>query len=111
MNGLEKLTKGEAEVLRQLASGMCVKEIAQARVTSVNTVRSQVKNMLEKLGVGTQLKAVAIYHQNELVETRKAALKEAGQLVRDHVFGGTGIGERVADFLDFRAARLTQPTI
>lgn len=67
MNGLEKLTRGEADVLRCLAAGMSVKEIAQARVTSVNTVRSQVKNMLAKLGVGTQLKAVAIYHRQELI--------------------------------------------
>lgn len=111
MSDLEKLTTVEKEVLDYMLQGMSVPEISRARVVSENTTRSQVKNILEKLGVNTQLKAVALVHQHQLVETRKAALKEAGQLVRDHVFGGTGIGMRVADFLDSRAARVTQPTI
>lgn len=41
----------------------------------------------------------------ERTEARAEALREAGQLVRDHLFGQVD-AERVASFLDSRAARL-----
>lgn len=105
VHGFEALTPTETEVLAQLAMGMGVAEIAEARHITLGTARHHSKTILFKLDVHSQLKAVALWHQRELAECRKEALREAGQLVRDHVLGAA-TGEQVADFLDKRAARL-----
>jgi DNA-binding NarL/FixJ family response regulator len=54
-----RLSVRESQVLRALADGLTVSEIATAWVVSEATVRSQVRGVLTKLGVGTQLAAVA----------------------------------------------------
>lgn len=55
----ERLTGREREVLANLVDGRDVAEIAQDAVVSVATVRSQVRGVLTKLGVSSQLQAVA----------------------------------------------------
>lgn len=55
----QTLTPRERDVLRGLMSGRTVSELAEESVLSVDTVRSQVKAILAKLGVRTQLAAVA----------------------------------------------------
>lgn len=60
---LEQLTHREAEVLARLMEGMQVGEIAQYSVVSVATVRTQVKSILAKLEVSSQLAAVGLAHQ------------------------------------------------
>ncbi|MEQ6900542.1 response regulator transcription factor [Nocardioides sp. YIM 152588] len=55
------LTRSEREVLDQLYRGRTVPEIAEAREVSVVTVRHQVRSVLRKLGVSSQLSAVAKY--------------------------------------------------
>ena len=40
--------------------GHCAEEIAQAAFVSISTVRSQIKAILQKLGVSSQLAAVAL---------------------------------------------------
>ena len=57
------MTRREAEVLGQLMAGKQVIEIAHARVVSESTVRTQVKAILEKLQVGSQLTAVGLAHE------------------------------------------------
>jgi DNA-binding NarL/FixJ family response regulator len=57
------MSRREAEVLGLLMEGMTVSEIARARVVSESTVRSQVKAILSKLDVGSQLTAVGRAHQ------------------------------------------------
>jgi len=57
---LGRLTPREREVLELLAEGLTVTEIAQRDVVSVPTVRTQVRNVLAKLGVTSQLQAVAL---------------------------------------------------
>jgi DNA-binding NarL/FixJ family response regulator len=54
----ERLTARETEVLRELARGRTVAEIARLAVVSEATVRSQVQSILTKLGVRSQLEAV-----------------------------------------------------
>ncbi len=56
----DRLSDRESQVLRALADGRSVSEIASAWVVSEATVRSQVRGVLTKLGVGTQLAAVAL---------------------------------------------------
>lgn len=56
----EALTPREEEVLHLLTRGHNVTEIAEVSYVSVATVRSQVRSILQKLGVGSQLQAVVL---------------------------------------------------
>jgi DNA-binding NarL/FixJ family response regulator len=59
---LEKLTVRERAVLAFLMRGLTVREIAQDGVVSEATVRTQVKSILAKLDVTSQLAAVGMAH-------------------------------------------------
>jgi DNA-binding NarL/FixJ family response regulator len=59
---LHTLTPREAEVLRCLMSGRTVRDIAEASVVAEATVRSQVKSVLAKLQVSSQIAAVGAAH-------------------------------------------------
>ena len=54
------LTERERIVLAELIEGHCAEEIATAGFVSISTVRSQIKAILQKLGVNSQLAAVAL---------------------------------------------------
>jgi DNA-binding NarL/FixJ family response regulator len=56
----DRLTPRERQVLRALCDGESVTSIAADWVVSVPTVRSQVRAILQKLEVGSQLEAVAL---------------------------------------------------
>jgi DNA-binding NarL/FixJ family response regulator len=56
---LSSLTRRELEVLRMLHLGQTVSEIAERHGVAPSTVRSQVRSVLSKLGVNSQLAAVA----------------------------------------------------
>lgn len=56
----ESLTEREQDVLRGLLAGDSVEAIARSRVVALSTVRSHVKSVLRKLGVNSQLAAVAL---------------------------------------------------
>ena len=58
-----QMTRREAEVLGQLMAGKQVTEIARTRFVSESTVRTQVKSILAKLQVSSQLTAVGLGHQ------------------------------------------------
>jgi DNA-binding NarL/FixJ family response regulator len=60
-----RLTGREAQVLRALADGSSVSTIATQWFVSEATVRSQVRGILTKLGVSSQLEAVALAHRCE----------------------------------------------
>jgi DNA-binding NarL/FixJ family response regulator len=68
---LETLTAREREVLRGLHSGLTVREIADLDEVTQSTVRSQVKAILHKLDVGSQLAAVAMYEELLSESTRE----------------------------------------
>jgi DNA-binding NarL/FixJ family response regulator len=64
LNGrLNRLTPREKEVLSQLIGGLTVREIARHSVVSEATVRTQVKSILAKLEVSSQLAAVGLANQ------------------------------------------------
>ncbi len=54
----EPLTDREYEVLRLIAAGLSNREIEERLVISKNTVRSHIKNLYGKLGVGSRTQAV-----------------------------------------------------
>ena len=57
---LESLSTREAEILEHLTNGKHVSEIARESFVSEATVRTQVKSVLAKLGVSSQLAAVSM---------------------------------------------------
>ena len=60
----ESLTGREADVLAGLMGGLAATEIAERSFVSLSTVRSQIRAVLAKLGVHSQLAAVAMAHQS-----------------------------------------------
>ena len=60
---LSRLTPREQEVLGHLAAGRRAQAIADHFVVSLPTVRTQVRAVLGKLEVGSQLEAVALYRR------------------------------------------------
>ena len=60
---LDRLTPREREVLGLLASGKRAQTIAEHFVVSLPTVRTQVRAVLGKLEVSSQLEAVALYRR------------------------------------------------
>ena len=54
------LTEREQGVLAELIEGHCAEDIAKGAFVSISTVRSQIKAILQKLGVSSQLAAVAM---------------------------------------------------
>jgi two-component system, NarL family, nitrate/nitrite response regulator NarL len=60
---LSQLTRQEQNVLAALMQGQAVREIASSNVISPLTVRSHVRSILQKLGVNSQLAAVALAHR------------------------------------------------
>ena len=60
---LSRLTPREREVLALLASGQRAQAVADRFVVSLATVRTQIRAVLTKLEVGSQLEAVALYRK------------------------------------------------
>lgn len=58
-----ELTRGEASVVRQLANGLNVEAIANARGTSLQTVRVQVRNAMMKTHCSRQAQLVDLVRQ------------------------------------------------
>ena len=56
----ERLTQREALVLGALIDGLSADEIAEAHFVALTTVRTQIRAVLQKLGVRSQLAAVAV---------------------------------------------------
>jgi two-component system, NarL family, nitrate/nitrite response regulator NarL len=60
LKAFEQLTRREAQVLAALMDGYSAEQIANQWVVSMATVRSQIRSLLMKLGVNSQLSAVAM---------------------------------------------------
>ena len=60
---LDRLTRREREVLAELARGHRAQAVADQYVVSLATVRTQIRSVLNKLEVGSQLEAVALYRK------------------------------------------------
>lgn len=73
------LTPRETEVIGLLAQGLCTTEIARRLFVSPVTVRNHVQHLTAKLGLHSQLEAVAYAYRNDLVarDPRPGALPHA----------------------------------
>jgi DNA-binding NarL/FixJ family response regulator len=63
---LVALTTSERRVLFYLTEGWAAQDIAEELVVSLTTVRSHIRSVLRKLGVRSQLAAVAIANSRNL---------------------------------------------
>jgi DNA-binding CsgD family transcriptional regulator len=61
---LARLTAAEDAVLRAMLAGASAAQIGMRRCLSINTVRSQIRSITLKLGVRSQLEAVAVAHRS-----------------------------------------------
>lgn len=59
----DALSEREQQILLDLMAGRSVSDISDSSFVAVSTVRSQVKAVLRKLDVSSQLQAVALAHQ------------------------------------------------
>jgi len=59
LRGFEQLSEREAQVLTGLMAGLSPASLAERDYVSVQTIRTQIKSVLSKLGVNSQLAAVA----------------------------------------------------
>ena len=59
----EVLTRREKYILSELTEGRAAESIARRASVSISTVRSQIKAILQKLGVNSQLAATALVQQ------------------------------------------------
>lgn len=76
------LSDRESEVLEELMHGNAPADIAAASYVSISTVRSQIKAILRKLEVNSQLAAVALAYQ---VGWNRHALRATAGSARDRV--------------------------
>jgi len=67
--GRDTLTAREREILTLLARGKTVDEIAEALTISPLTVRTHIRNLLKKLGMGSRLQAVTYALKHGLIDT------------------------------------------
>lgn len=67
---IEQITPREREVLRSLAEGLSNKEIAAKLYMSVDTERTHMMNILNKLGVHSRIQALLFAARHGLVEIR-----------------------------------------
>ena len=72
--GEEELTPKEIEVLRLIADGNANKEIAEQLSISEETVKSRVKNILDKLGANDRTHAVTIGLKRGIIELTSVRL-------------------------------------
>ena len=63
LSAFEHLTRREQAVLASVVEGKSAESIAHESFVSVATVRTQIRSTLQKLGVGSQLAAVALARQ------------------------------------------------
>ncbi len=67
LSTLETLSEREREVLRLLASGLSRRDIANRDVVSINTVKTQIKSIYEKLSAHTLEEAISIARSRRLL--------------------------------------------
>lgn len=70
---LDTLTASEEAVLADLSHGRTPEEIARDRFVAVSTVRSQIRSILVKLGVNSQLAAVTLAFRSGWPQLRELA--------------------------------------
>lgn len=69
LESFERLSPREQNVLISLMKGATARQIAEKDCVSLATVRSQIRSIISKLGVSSQLAAVVLAYQSGWPET------------------------------------------
>lgn len=56
-----RLTQTEQQLARYIVDGLSIRQFAEARQRSLGTARNQLKSLLKKLGLGSQIELVSLY--------------------------------------------------
>jgi DNA-binding NarL/FixJ family response regulator len=87
---LSRLSPRERQVLELLTEGMRAAAIAEHFVVSMPTVRTQIRSILAKLDVGSQLEAVALFRQQpEILDRSGGRPTTTGSRRRSNAYKGT----------------------
>jgi DNA-binding NarL/FixJ family response regulator len=70
LESFQRLSKRETAILRDIYDGLGAAQIADESFVSINTVRSQIRSILEKLDVGSQVGAVAVARKSRWFDDR-----------------------------------------
>jgi DNA-binding NarL/FixJ family response regulator len=90
LNQFEQLSPREQEVLLAMMGGKMARDICKQAYVSLPTVRSQIRSILSKLGVNSQLAAVVLAYQSGWPPD-KDRLSEGRSAIRaDESFSGFG---------------------
>jgi DNA-binding NarL/FixJ family response regulator len=71
---LADITRREQEIIGKLAQGLSNKEIANVLNISVDTIKSHVHNILEKLSLQRRSQIAAYLHKYEIMKTKLSSL-------------------------------------
>jgi len=77
-----RLTPAEVAVVRFLARGLAPREIAAQRESSINTVRTQLKSAMAKIGVHSQIALVSGFYGLGVRELGRKARSRPGTALR-----------------------------
>ena len=77
-----RLTPAEVTVVRFLARGLAPREIAVRRETSINTVRTQLKSAMAKIGVHSQIALVSGFYDLGVRQLARKARNRPGTGLR-----------------------------
>ena len=72
LQALYQLSSAEAEIATQLASGFSPKEIAKERCRSLDTIRTQIKHVIAKVGAKNSTALVALVNTLKLSSLGKS---------------------------------------
>lgn len=75
-----RLTATEKQLARYIVDGLSIRQFAEARQRSLGTARNQLKGLLRKLSLGSQIELVTLYAG---FHASMAAIMREGQSVKD----------------------------
>jgi len=81
-----RLTPAEVTVVRFLARGLVPREIAARRESSINTVRTQLKSAMAKIGVHSQIALISRFYDLGVRELDRKARNRLGTGLRQRSF-------------------------
>lgn len=91
------LSRSEAEVAAHLALGLSLDEIAEKKKTSINTIRTQIKNTYAKTKTNRQGELVSLILNGPALWLRLLQTSDEGKVIGSGVIGGSTSFVKLSD--------------